>query len=114
MAYRMSTPGAVSSKNICSTRWHSLLPILLFVLALAGPSAADDQARQNALELMATFADFNPGMCKKEPSYTTEMVTQCLSLMTDVGLDDDNAEEWNSQEDMDSNRVPFFRLLSPI
>ena len=61
----------------------------------------DDQARQNALELMATFADHNPNMCKKEPSYTENMVTQCLSLMTDVGINDDDAEEWNAQEDMD-------------
>jgi hypothetical protein len=61
----------------------------------------DDQARQNALELMATFADYNPAMCKKDPNYTNDMVTQCLSLMTDVGIDDDDAEEWNAQEDMD-------------
>lgn len=61
----------------------------------------DDQARQNALELMATFADYNPTMCKKDPNYTSDMVTQCLSLMTDVGVDDDDAEEWNAQEDID-------------
>lgn len=61
----------------------------------------DDQARQNALELMATFADYNPTMCRKDPNYTEQMVTQCLSLMTDVGEDDDDAAEWNAQEDMD-------------
>lgn len=61
----------------------------------------EDQARQNALELMATFADYNPAMCKKDPSYTNDMVTQCLSLMTDVGADDDDASEWNAQEDLD-------------
>ncbi|KAI7364514.1 ARM repeat-containing protein [Hortaea werneckii] len=61
----------------------------------------DDQARQNALELMATFADYNPTMCKKDPNYTEQMVTQCLSLMTDVGADDDDAEEWNASEDVD-------------
>jgi hypothetical protein len=53
------------------------------------------------LELMATFADCNPTMCKKEPAYIENMVTQCLSLMTDVGTDDENAEEWNAQEDLD-------------
>ena len=61
----------------------------------------DDQARQNALELMATFADYSPNMCKKDPNYTNDMVTQCLSLMTDVGTDDDDAEEWNAQEDQE-------------
>jgi hypothetical protein len=70
----------------------------------------EDQTRQNALELMATFADCNPTMCKKEPAYIENMVTQCLSLMTDVGLDDETAEEWNAQEDLeldesDSNHV---------
>jgi len=56
--------------------------------------------RQNALELMATFADVAPVMCKKDPTYTNDMVTQCLSLMTDVGMDDDDAEEWNASEDV--------------
>lgn len=61
-----------------------------------------DQTRQNALELMATFADYAPGMCKKEPSYTADMVTQCLSLMTDIGMDDDDeATEWNNTDDLD-------------
>lgn len=60
----------------------------------------EDQARQNALELMCTFADHYPIMCKKDSSYTEEMVTQCLSLMTDVGVDDDDAEEWNASEDV--------------
>lgn len=59
-----------------------------------------DVCRQNALELMATFADNNPQMCRKDPLYTSEMVTQCLSLMTDIGADDDDAEEWNASEDV--------------
>jgi len=59
-----------------------------------------DQTRQNALELLATFADFAPGMCRKDPDYTTDMVTQCLSLMTDIGADDDDAKEWNDSDDV--------------
>lgn len=59
-----------------------------------------DTPRQNALELMATFADNAPPMCKKDPNFTNDMVTQCLSLMTDVGIDDDDAEEWNESEDV--------------
>ena len=65
----------------------------------------DDQARQNALELMATFADNNAAMCKKDPNYTNDMVTQCLSLMTDVGADDDDCEEWNASEDVSSGII---------
>ncbi|KAF2000467.1 importin subunit beta-3 [Amniculicola lignicola CBS 123094] len=59
--------------------------------------------RQNALELMATFADCAPQMCRKDPNFTNDMVTQCLSLMTDVGADDDDAEEWNEMEDLDQD-----------
>ena len=59
-----------------------------------------DQVRQNALELMGTFADYSAAMCRKDPTYTKAMVTQCLSLMTDVGMDDDNATEWNASEDV--------------
>ncbi|KAF8250201.1 ARM repeat-containing protein [Wilcoxina mikolae CBS 423.85] len=60
-----------------------------------------DQTRQNALEFLATFADTAPQMCRKDPIYTTEMVTQCLSLMTDIGADDEDAAEWNETDDLD-------------
>lgn len=59
-----------------------------------------DQTRQNALEFLATFADTAVQTCKKDPIYTTEMVTQCLSLMTDIGIDDDDASEWNETDDV--------------
>jgi len=75
--------------------------LVTLCISMVQDKELDDQARQNALELMATFADFNAAMCKKDPSYTNDMVTQCLSLMTDVGIDDDDASEWNAQEDMD-------------
>ena len=75
--------------------------LVTFCITVIQDKELEDQTRQNALELMATFADQNPQMCRKDPSYTTEMVTQCLSLMTDVGMDDDDAEEWNASEDLD-------------
>lgn len=77
--------------------------LVTFSITVVQDKELDDQTRQNALELMATFADQTPQMCKKDPSYTSEMVTQCLSLMTDVGIDDDDAEEWNSSEDVSRN-----------
>jgi hypothetical protein len=39
-------------------------------------------------------------LCKKDPTYTYDMITQCLSLMTDIGVDDDNAAEWNASDDV--------------
>jgi hypothetical protein len=75
--------------------------LVQLAISMISDKDLEDQTRQNALELMATFADCNPTMCKKEPAYIENMVTQCLSLMTDVGADDENAEEWNAQEDLD-------------
>lgn len=77
--------------------FHNLVK---FSITVVQDKNLEDQARQNALELMATFADYNAAMCRKDPDYTKEMVTQCLNLMTDIGMDDDNADEWNASEDV--------------
>ncbi|PVI07059.1 importin subunit beta-3 [Periconia macrospinosa] len=84
--------------------------LVQFSISVVQDKDLDDQPRQNALELMATFADHAPGICRKDPNFTNDMVTQCLSLMTDVGAEDDDAEEWNASEDVgddesDSNHV---------
>lgn len=76
--------------------------LVKFSISVIQEKELGDQVRQNALELMATFADYAPNMCKKDPSYTPEMVTQCLSLMTDIGVDDEDASEWNASEDVSS------------
>lgn len=75
--------------------------LVTFSVSVIQDKELSDTTRQNALELMATFADQAPQMCRKDASYTTQMVTQCLSLMTDVGIDDDDAAEWNASEDLD-------------
>lgn len=74
--------------------------LVKFSISVISDKELSDQVRQNSLELMATFADYAPSMCKKETDFAQEMVTQCLSLMTDVGADDDDAEEWNASEDV--------------
>ena len=74
--------------------------LVTFSIGVVQDKDIEDQARQNALELMCTFAESNAAMCRKDASYTTQMVTQCLSLMTDVGVDDDDATEWNAEEDV--------------
>jgi len=83
--------------------------LVTFSISVIQDKELGDTARQNALELMAGFADSNPAMCRKDPTYTSEMVTQCLSLMTDVGIDDDNAEEWAATED-----VSILSMISAI
>jgi importin-5 len=79
--------------------------LVKFSITIIRDKELSDITRQNALELLATFADYAPQMCRKDPDYTTDMVTQCLSLMTDVGVDDDDASEWATTEDV--------RLQSP-
>jgi len=74
--------------------------VVKFGISVVQDKDLTDSARQNALELLATFADNAPNMCKKDPLYTSEMVTQCLSLMTDIGNDDDDASEWNESDDV--------------
>jgi hypothetical protein len=74
--------------------------LVTFSIAVVQDKALTDGARQNALELMATFADYAPALCRKDPSYTNDMITQCLSLMTDIGIDDDDASEWNASDDV--------------
>ncbi|KAK4497104.1 hypothetical protein PRZ48_011554 [Zasmidium cellare] len=76
-------------------------PLVQICIQMISDKELDDQARQNALELMATFADYNPKLCKSDKNYINDMVTQCLAMMTDVGQDDEDAEEWCAQEDID-------------
>lgn len=83
--------------------------LVAFSISVLQDKELDDQARQNALELMATFADYAPAMCRKDPSYTTDMITQCLSLMTDIGEDDDDAAEWNASDDV--SHLPMVTML---
>ena len=61
--------------------------LVQFSISVIQDKDLDDQPRQNALELMATFADHAPVLCKKDPNFINDMVTQCLSLMTDVGVE---------------------------
>ncbi|KAK2799415.1 hypothetical protein FQN51_006902 [Onygenales sp. PD_10] len=88
--------------EVCPKMFKSLFNNLVkFSISVIGDKELSEQVRQNALELMATFADHTPKMCTNDPTYATEMVTQCLSLMTDVGADDEDAAEWTASEDLD-------------
>ncbi|KAI0023927.1 ARM repeat-containing protein [Xylariomycetidae sp. FL0641] len=89
---------AESSPKMFKPLFHNLV---MFNVGVIQDKELSDLCRQNALELMATFADYAPSMCRKDASYTTDMITQCLSLMTDLGEDDDDAAEWLSSDDLD-------------
>ncbi|ESZ96192.1 importin subunit beta-3 [Sclerotinia borealis F-4128] len=99
------TTALVSLMNLAEVAPKMFKPLfhnlVTFCIQIIQDKEFTDQARQNALELMATFADYAPAMVKKDPSFVTDMITQCLSLMTDIGADDDDASEWNASDDMD-------------
>ena len=88
---------AETAPKMFKSLFHTLVGFSISVLQDKG---LDNLSRQNALELMATFADYAPSMCRKDVSYTADMITQCLSLMTDLGEDDDDAAEWLSSDDV--------------
>ncbi|TVY77706.1 Importin subunit beta-3 [Fusarium oxysporum f. sp. cubense] len=77
--------------------------LVQFSISVIQDKELENICRQNALELMATFADYAPSVCRKDPSYTNDMITQCLSLMTDLGEDDDDASEWMASDDFDQD-----------
>jgi hypothetical protein len=88
---------AESAPKMFKPLFHNLVQ---FSVSVIQDKELDNICRQNALELMATFADYAPSMCRKDESYTNDMITQCLSLMTDLGEDDDDAAEWLTSDDV--------------
>lgn len=70
-----------------------------FALAVAVDVDFDENTRMSALELMAAFAEEAPNMCKKQPAYSQRMVPTLLKMLTEVGIDDDDASEWQNMDD---------------
>ncbi|KJZ76203.1 hypothetical protein HIM_04285 [Hirsutella minnesotensis 3608] len=91
---------AESAPKMFKQLFHNLVQ---FSVSVIQDKELDSVCRQNALELMATFADYAPSMCRKDASYTSDMITQCLSLMTDLGEDDDDAADWLASDDLEQD-----------
>lgn len=87
---------AESAPKMFKPLFHNLVQ---FSISVIQEKELSDICRQNALELMATFADYAPSMCKKDSSFTNDMITQCLSLMTDLGEDED-VQDWLEADDV--------------
>ncbi|ODQ56549.1 ARM repeat-containing protein [Saitoella complicata NRRL Y-17804] len=78
--------------------------IVQFGLSVIKDKEHENVARQAALELLITFCEGAPGMCRKEDSYASNLVVECLAFLTDVGAEDDDAQqEWNETEDLDAD-----------
>ncbi|CAN3375996.1 hypothetical protein DIURU_003228 [Diutina rugosa] len=70
----------------------------------------DESCRMASLELLTTFAECAPQMCKREERYPDTFVVTCLTMLTEVGEDDDDAAEWNNSDgnDDDSDEDPIY------
>ncbi|KAH3661589.1 hypothetical protein OGAPHI_006437 [Ogataea philodendri] len=75
--------------------------IISFCSEVAQNNNLDSAARLAALELLTTFCETSPNMCKREPTYATTMVLVTLRLMTEVCLDDEDSAEWNNSDEID-------------
>ncbi|EGW30979.1 Karyopherin functions in nuclear transport of protein [Spathaspora passalidarum NRRL Y-27907] len=73
--------------------------IIDFCAAVSKNKDLESNTRMASLELLTTFAEVSPSMCKRTPSYTEQMVLITLSMLTEVCIDDDDAAEWNNNDD---------------
>ncbi|ORY77670.1 importin subunit beta-3 [Protomyces lactucae-debilis] len=71
-----------------------------FGIAVIRNKELEPSARQAALEVLVSFAEGAPGMCRKDSNYANDLVVEILALMTDLGGDDET-QEWLDTEDLD-------------
>ena len=78
----------------------SFSSLVQFSISVVAEKELEDAARQAALELLVTFAEGAPVMCRKDEHYTMATVEQTLALMCDH--DDDAAAlvEWQNTDDV--------------
>ncbi|QSL64408.1 hypothetical protein MERGE_001709 [Pneumocystis wakefieldiae] len=61
-----------------------------------------NSARQSSLEFLVTFSESAPGMCRKDENYPKSVIYECLSFMTEVGMEEgDKLDEWLETDDLD-------------
>ncbi|CAI5757055.1 unnamed protein product [Candida verbasci] len=77
--------------------------IIEFCAAVSKNKELESNTRMASLELLTTFAEVSPTMCKSTPSYTKEVVLITLSMLTEVCIDDDDAAEWNNKDDSEDD-----------
>lgn len=77
--------------------------IVDFCSTVCKNSDLDVNARLGALELLTTFAEVSPTMCKLTTTYASTMVMVNLSLLTEVSIDDEEAADWNNNDNTDDD-----------
>lgn len=77
--------------------------IIDFCSTVCKNSDLEVNARLGALELLTTFAEVSPTMCKLTTIYASTMVMVNLSLLTEVSIDDEEAADWNNNDNTDDD-----------
>ena len=77
--------------------FKEMFPTLIeFCSSVAKNKDLASETRLAALELLTTFAEVSPTMCKQTPSYASTLVLITLSMLTEISPDDEEAAEWNN------------------
>lgn len=77
--------------------FKDMFPTMIqFCSTVAKDRVLASETRLAALELLTTFSEVSPTMCKQTTSYTSTMVLITLSMLTEVSEDDEEAAEWNN------------------
>lgn len=83
---------------------HAFSHLVQFTISVIKEKDIDDDARQAALELLITFAEGAPVMCRKDEHFTMATVEQILAFMCDHDDSADALEEWRNTDDV---RLPM-------
>jgi hypothetical protein len=71
-----------------------------FAISVVKEKGLENDARQAALELLVTFAEGAPAMCRKDPIYATATIEQVLALMCDHDDDPGALADWRNTDDV--------------
>lgn len=83
--------------------------IIEFCTAVCKDKDLESGARMTSLELLTTFSESSPNMCKRASSYVPGIIIITLSMLTEVCIDDDDAAEWNNKDDTEEeNEEPEY------
>jgi importin-5 len=81
---------------------HSFSHLVQFALSVMKQTDLENDARQAALELLITFTEGAPAMCRNEPNFTMAVTEQTLAFMCDHDDDPESLEEWRNTDDVPS------------
>lgn len=85
--------------------------LVQFAIGVVKEKGLENDARQAALELLVTFAEGAPVMCRKDDHYTMATVEQTLSFMCDHDNEPESLTEWRNTDDV---YFPFFLFLMVV